>query len=379
MSNLTAEVDGPKAFIECLIPVTACNMRCSYCYVIQENRRQASIANLPCSLEQIKYALRRERFGGICFFNLCGAGETLLPQYTIDIAKVLLENGHFINITTNGTLSKRFDELINRLSRDEMERCSFSFSLHYLELKRLGVTDQFFDNIRKVRAAGASTLVQVNLCDEYLPYIDEIKQLCLKNVGALPQVAATRAEEGFPAKRANLMTKLSSDEYRQIGDSFDSPLFTMTMNNFNVKRKEFCYNGDWAYVLNFESGLLHRCYCSAMVQNILLNPDEPIMKCAVGNKCNSLYCYNSTHFIGIGTIPDIDSPTYVALRDRPEAQWYSERMRAFLSHKLSENNEQYSGARRFATNCMSAIDSVAYNLYGVLTRIKHRAMKNKGM
>ena len=68
-----------KRFIECLIPVTACNMRCSYCYVIQESRREDKVPDLKYGLDVISYATRQERFGGPCFFSICGAGETLIP------------------------------------------------------------------------------------------------------------------------------------------------------------------------------------------------------------------------------------------------------------------------------------------------------------
>ena len=37
-------------------------------------------------------------------------------------------------------------------------------------------------------------------------------------------------------------------------------LFDFTVKNFNEKRKEFCYAGDWSGVLNLETGLLRKCY-----------------------------------------------------------------------------------------------------------------------
>ena len=379
VEKLTSEQDGPKAFIECLIPVTACNLRCSYCYVIQENRRGAKVPKLPYSIERIKESLTRERFGGTCFFNLCGAGETLIPRYTIDIAKALLENGHFINITTNGTLTNRFDQILEEFSSDELERMSCSFSFHYLELVRIKKLDAFFANVRKMRDAGTSVLVQLNLCDEYLPHLDEIKRLCMQEVGAYPQVAATREEEHFPATNVRLLTELSREEYERIGNEFDSPLFRTTMKNFGVKRREFCYNGDWAYVLNFGSGRLHRCYNSALVQDIFKNPAKPIMKCAVGHCCNALFCYNSTHFMSIGTIPESDTPPYVDLRDRPEASWYNDRMKAFLSHKLSENNRPYNALQKVGSRAVGVADTAAYNAYALITRHRQAKEENKGL
>ena len=31
-------MDKIKRFFECLIPVTICNLKCEYCYIIQEER-----------------------------------------------------------------------------------------------------------------------------------------------------------------------------------------------------------------------------------------------------------------------------------------------------------------------------------------------------
>lgn len=35
--------DKIKRFIECIVPVTACNLRCHYCYVIQNDYRTNKI------------------------------------------------------------------------------------------------------------------------------------------------------------------------------------------------------------------------------------------------------------------------------------------------------------------------------------------------
>ena len=44
-------------FFECLIPATACNMKCSYCYVIQRDNRKNRMAELKYSPYQIGSAL----------------------------------------------------------------------------------------------------------------------------------------------------------------------------------------------------------------------------------------------------------------------------------------------------------------------------------
>ena len=54
-----------RRFIECLIPITACNLRCSYCYVIQEDRRNTTVADFAdYTPEYIGKALNINRLGG---------------------------------------------------------------------------------------------------------------------------------------------------------------------------------------------------------------------------------------------------------------------------------------------------------------------------
>ena len=164
----------------------------------------------------------------------------------------ILKNGHYVNITTNGTIGKRLKEIVEKAG-DYVSHLHFAFSLHYLELKRLGLLNTFFDNVNMVRTAGASFMVQINLCDEYIPYLQEIEDICIERVGAKPQVAATRKEEKA-LQKIELLTEHTEAEYQKYGDEFDSPLFRFTMRNFNVKRKEFCYAGDWAGNLDLSNG-----------------------------------------------------------------------------------------------------------------------------
>lgn len=330
-------MDKPKRFFECLIPVSVCNLKCHYCYIIQENRRGMKLADLQYSPEHIARALRPERVGGICWISICGAGETLAQPEVIDIARLLLEEGHYVNITTNGTLTNRFDSLIEKCGSN-INRLHLSFSLHYIELKNRNLLDVFFNNIIKMKNAGASILLQINLCDEYLPYIEEIKQISYEKVGAYPQVALTRDESSRPMK---IFTSLSDKEYYDIGMGFNSPLFEFTYKNFNKKREEFCYAGDWSGVLNLQTGWLSKCYENREGQNIFENIDEPIKFEAIGRNCKNLYCVNSSHFMSLGVIPECNTPTYAELRNRENAGWYSEEMKQFLSCKLSDSNKQY--------------------------------------
>ena len=116
-----------RRFIECLVPVTACNLKCSYCYVIQNNWRSNKNAIFEYSPQIIGKALSKERLGGVSFISFAGAGETMIPKEFPMIVSEVLKQGHFVNITTNGTFSNRFLELI-KISQGMTHRIHFSFS-----------------------------------------------------------------------------------------------------------------------------------------------------------------------------------------------------------------------------------------------------------
>jgi pyruvate-formate lyase-activating enzyme len=334
-----------KRFFECTLPITACNLQCHYCYIIQENRRTNKQAILQYSPEHIGRALSIARLGGVSFINICGSGETLLQHEIADIVYHILLEGHFINITTNGTITKKFHEIISlTTSADIFKRLHFSFSFHYLELKRTDNIETFFDNIRLVKESGCSFVVQVNLYDEYIPYWDEIKKIVQFHTGALPQVAVTRNES---KKKITIFTEKNIEEYSRIGKEMESPLFEFGLKNFMVKRHEFCYAGDWSGKLNLATGILSSCYGMGMIQNIFANIDKPIKFEAIGKNCEIDYCFNSTHFMALGIIPTINTQSYACLRNRAHANWYSDEMNCFLDHTLRDDNTVYLKHKEF--------------------------------
>ncbi len=350
-------------FFECLLPTTQCNIACEYCYIIQEKRRNMEQIPLEYSVENMRNALSLERLGGICYFSICGTGETFLQKECVPLVKALLEEGHYVNVTTNGTITSRINELLD-INPKFLHRLHFSFSFHYLELKKRGLVDIFFDNVNNVKKHGCSFFVQVNLYDGYIPYIQEIKYVCVNKVGAMPQVAATRFEpDGDVKSNIKLHTKLSKDEYVKIGQGFQSPLFEFTMQNFNQKRKEFCYAGDWSFNLNLKDGNLKACYHSGKIQNIFKDTNKPIQLQAVGKHCNSLYCINSSHFLSLGCIPELDTPPYVELRNRPEADWYNDEMGKVLGEQFKETHKEYSVIRKVESNIRESIRKIKRKIF----------------
>ena len=358
-----------KRFIECLLPITACNLKCSYCYVMQRGKRDNKQAELKYSPEQIGQATTMERWGGCCYFSICGAGETTLQKEIDVIAFNILKNGHYVNITTNGTITSQIEKIL-KTCHNYSSRIHFSFSFHYIELKKKGLVDVFFHNIELVKNAGASFIVQFNMCDEYIPYLDEIRSLCLENVHGLPQIAATRKER-IGLRKIELLTSYDEAEYKAFGDSFDSPLFDFTMQNFNKKRHEFCYAGDWAFNLDISTGIMRRCYCSYLRQDVFKNPNEKIKVLAIGNGCGSPFCMNSSHFLSLGVIPSINSPSYADLRNREEAGWYTEEMKAFLSTKLCESNIAYPIHKKIWSDIVAFFD----NSFRIFVQIIRRIIK----
>lgn len=337
-----------RRFFECLIPVTVCNLKCSYCYVIQRDYRNMKLAEMKYTPEHIGLSLKPDRLGGYCFFSICGSGETLAQPETLQIAHELVKLGHIVNITTNGTLSNKIEQL-EQFSADELERLHFSFSLHYNELKRLNLLDTFFYNVNVVKRLGCSILVQLNLCDEYLPLIEEIKIVCKKEVGAYPQIAVTR-KESHGLVNVELMTDLPKEKYIEIGSSFNSALFEFTMENFNKKRDEFCYAGERSGTLDLSTGALLKCYADPKPQYIFDNLKAPIEFSPIGNNCCSFFCFNSSHFMSLGVIDNNDVRTYYSIRDRPEANWFNETVQYALSKKLGDTNQAYTIAEKKSIN-----------------------------
>ena len=167
-----------RRFIDIHVPIKICNLNCHYCYVAHENERNKPSTPFMYSAEYIGRALSKERLGGICHFNICGLGETLIPQETIDITRELLINGHYVFIVTNALLTDRimkFCEFPEKYRKHLGFKCSF----HYLELKKKNMLDVFFKNIELIKKNGMSFSVEITPSDELEPHINDIKKICI--------------------------------------------------------------------------------------------------------------------------------------------------------------------------------------------------------
>lgn len=330
-------MDKIVKFIECLVPVTACNLECEYCYVSSQAKEESRLPNFRYTSEEIGNAFSQERLGGVAFVNFAGAGETLIPKEITDIIFNILKQGHYVNITNNGTITKRIDEIL-QFPKEYLSRILFSFSFHYTELKRKKLLDIFFNNVVKVHEAGCSIFFQMNLCDDYIDHIEEIKTLCKSKLGTLPHVLPTRKLcEG----KFELYTE-DVDRYIRIAREFNSEIFEFGLSNMNVKRKEFCYAGIWSFTLNLESGILKSCYAySGNTINFYEDCGAIEFKQPVGFNCCSPYCINSVHFLALGSIPKIQCKSYAEYRNKTDGsfEWFNGRMFSFLNQKLYEVND----------------------------------------
>lgn len=354
-------MDKIKRFIDCTVPVVTCNLRCPYCYITQERKFLKALPTFRYTAKQIGAALSKERLGGICHINLCGGGETLLPKEMTEIIYELLSQGHYLAIITNGTVSKRFEE-ISKMPKDFLERIMFKFSFHYLELKKRNQLELFFANVQMMRTLGCSISIELTPDDYYIPYIDEIKNICLEKAGAVCHVTVARKETDADLP---ILTELSREDYIKTWETFDSDLWRFKMSTFNVKRKEFCYGGVWTAHLNLGSGILKQCYCGSVIQNIFDNIEKPIKWNAIGNNCGEPHCHNSHVWLTLGAIPEMTTPTYASMRNRictDGSEWLTERMKIFLSGKLDKNNEQYTIEERQKINTKSKINLIKANL-----------------
>ncbi|MBE6024855.1 MAG: radical SAM protein [Cellulosilyticum sp.] len=339
-----------KRNIDCHIPITMCNLRCSYCYIAQKEEFYNQKPKVYHTIDEERYAFSQERLGGVCMVNLCAGGETLLYPAIKELVEVILENGHYVMIVTNGLLTEKFKELIT-IDRDMRKRLFFKFSFHYLELKRLNKFDVYFDNIRRIKEAGCSFTVEMTPCDEEIPYIDDIKEKCIQGVGALPHITIARSDVD-PEQRIPHLSKLSFEDYKKVWGQFNSNFFDEKCKMFYQKRTEYCYAGEWSAFIDLEDGRITPCNCGKEIGNFY-DFSRPINFCAIGNNCEIAHCYNGHSWLSFGNIPELEFKTYAELRNRVCAdgsEWLTPTIKEAFSSKLVEQNKEHSWLQKKITN-----------------------------
>ena len=325
-------------YVDITIPVEACNFRCHYCYIWQCKNMDRNKSVFKYSAEHVAKGLSKERLGGTCLMNVCGIGETLFSQFTIDLAKLLLEQGHFVIIVTNGCAQDSSYEQLANFPDELKRRLLVKFSFHYLELMRLNLFEKYWQHVHTVKDSGCSISIEFCPSDEAMPYKEDIKTMCLNEVGALPHVTNARVNT---SKEFELMTKLSVEEYKAFWSDFCSEMFDIKIESFAKKRSTFCYAGDWSVYLNAGTGHMFQCHCGETISDdVFQDINKPFPTKTVG-QCRAPYCINAHCGMCMGCLPDVDVQTFCSTRDRActdGTHWLSPEWIEFSSQKLYDNN-----------------------------------------
>ncbi|MCQ2514706.1 MAG: radical SAM protein [Ruminococcus sp.] len=361
-------MDKIKRYIECYISTETCNLRCHYCYIAQQRKFNNKLFSLQHSKESIRQALSINRLGGVCMLNFCAGGETLLSDEVIPLVKEIIDEGHYATIVTNGTLRNRFKE-ITELSDKIRSHLFIKFSFHYLEFKRLGLIDRFFENVQMMKDSEVSFTVEITPSDELVPYISEIKSICMEKLGALCHVTIARDDR---TSGIEVLSKYSFDEYKKIWGTFDSDLFKFKSSIFYLKRKEFCYAGEWSIYLDLNSGNYRQCYCGKYLGNIYNNIEEPLHFEVIGNHCPFSHCYNGHSFLTLGDIPELNTPSYATLRNRvcsDGTSWLQKDMKNFMESKLIESNDEYSNIKKAKISANNRYNDFRQKLHNIKQKL----------
>ena len=339
----------PKKMIMCLIPNNKCNLKCEYCYISQLPEWMKTGEKFTYDVQHIAKCLSPERLGGQCLINLTAEGETMLQKDIVELCRLLLEQGHYIELVTNLTITKVVDDFMN-LPKNLLEQLEFKISFHYKELIKMKMINKFFENVKKIQDSPCSFTLELMPYDELIDDIEDIKNICDEEVGANCQVTIGRADY-LPSR--TILTNRSKEEYIKIWSEFKSSMFDLKMKLLDVKRKEFCYAGAWTLYVNIYTGEAAPCYAQPYRQNIFKNPDKPIKFIPVGCHCALPYCINGHAHISMGVIPEFEAPTYAEIRNRKRkdgTEWFSKKCKVFFGTKLYETNEEFSNIKKIFYN-----------------------------
>jgi len=359
-------MDKMKRIVLCAVPTSICNLRCRYCYLThREECYQGEQANIQYSPEYIAKALSKERLGGVCYFNFCADGETLLTKNIDKYIYEIVKEGHYVEIVTNMTVTPMLDKILN-WEKELLERVTFKCSFHYLQLVEKNLLETFAENVNKVWKSGCSANIEITPDDELIPYIDKVKAFSLKHFGALPHLSIARDDKN----KHDFLTSLSENEYKKIWSQFDSDFWNFKIGIFNQRRNEYCYAGVWSLYINFATGSTTQCYSSRYEHNIYKDITKPIKFKAIG-KCLETHCYNGHMLLTLGCIPGFTDVCYGNIRDRVRADgshWIQPKMLAFLNSKCEESNKVFSTTKKQK-------NKIEIRIASLKNKIKHKLKK----
>lgn len=339
-TNIKYVKDKIRKYMDMAYFAYPCNLRCHYCYVgqFESNEKRSRVEPSKYSPQDLERALNKKRMGGKCIVTFSAAGETLATPKSIEYLKAILNAGHFLHISTNLTLSKRIDELL-QLPEEQFSRLFFKASVQYLELKRLDLLDVFAENCKKIWAKGGTCALEIVPNDELVPYIDEIKEWSLKNFGALPQLSIPRDEK---VPEVKLLSKYDIKEFARIWEDFYSEEFRFKVEMWEKPIDSFCYAGYVSCFVMINSGAMLTCPKSENIGNFF---EGDKLERRPAGKCKQEHCFVCHNWLGFGSCPGKSQTNYLLERDRimPNGQhWISERCRNAFRQHVFENNLLFS-------------------------------------
>lgn len=355
-------------FLECSVGISYCNLSCDYCYIRQTHGNKGLvIKSIQTDLDTFRKAFSPSRWGGHMFISICGFGETMVSPYLFDIVSILLELGHIVSITTNGTVTKNINRFCS-LSLDMRKRLMFQMSFHYLELKKNNLLDEYVNNFKKLRSNNISAIVKINVSDSYIPYIDEIKMFCNENFGGIPAAYPCRDDTCWG--KIKYLTKLSDRDYYDAGLRFESLSWPFMFKYLKRRQRHFCYGGLWSALLNLDTGELRQCYFSSKpFYNIYDNVNEPILFSPVGYNCKHPFCVNADFFLGMGVVPTIKCETFLTYRNAIKNNWVEKEISTSLT-KLYDINKTLPLHFIISAKINYLIHVLKTSIYAIFKKIK---------
>ena len=356
-----------KRLINLAVRSSICNLRCTYCYLNQKDvwfkNQQISYSASP---EIVARAFSKDRLGGLCLFNVCADGETLLAKDIVSYLDAILSDGHYIELVTNMTISSIIDKIL-LFDAEKLKRIEFKCSFHYLQLKSKGLLGVFSDNVKKVRKSGCSVCIEMIPDDSLVPLMDEIKAFSIDNFGALPQLSIPRNDN----EKHDLLSSYSLEDFAKIWSPFESQFFNFKLMIINKKIKTFCAAGRLSLYVDLATGYSQQCYkFNGYSFNIYENLDKPIPFCSIC-KCNDNYCYNGHALLSVGCTKDYEEVHYGEIRNRKTLNgedWLSSDMLRFMNEKAD-----YNEAERYKKSDKKTMEKAKAKY--LVRRIKNRLKK----
>lgn len=287
-----------------------CNLNCSYCYVVNSRcDEKTEKVDLKFDLHTMIEAFSVERLGGIADIVVIGSAETLLMEHIIPFVHGLLKHGHVVTVVTNATLTKRIKQLVD-IDKIYLKRLIVKASLHYLELKRRGLLEVYYENIKYIVAAGASCYPFVIISEEYLPYLDEISSNCIDELGIKPQCSpCNEVVDAYSIKYSTkFKPEITYELYKKIDRQFDTRIFNEIVKNKRFDPQEhFCYAGLWSFGVDYATGSMSKCHGLPISVNFYEGDFCEKIKEPVACSCGIESCCLQYNFFAEGLLPDYDS------------------------------------------------------------------------